>query len=74
MVVFLDSVNLNCTSISNVKWVWQVGINVPVPVPVPVSSSNESKASFAGDLNFCGIITCNLLLSVSMSVTFGMVG
>ncbi|XP_012081703.1 uncharacterized protein LOC105641714 isoform X2 [Jatropha curcas] len=31
-----------------------VGINVPVPVPVPVSSSNEPKASFAGDLNFCG--------------------
>ncbi|EEF29994.1 methylmalonate-semialdehyde dehydrogenase, putative [Ricinus communis] len=31
-----------------------VGVNVPVPVPVPVSSSSEAKASFAGDLNFCG--------------------
>nr|XP_048335087.1 uncharacterized protein LOC107425045 isoform X2 [Ziziphus jujuba var. spinosa] len=31
-----------------------VGINVPVPVPLPFSSFNGSKASFAGDLNFCG--------------------
>ncbi|XWS29609.1 hypothetical protein CRYUN_Cryun24cG0043800 [Craigia yunnanensis] len=35
-----------------------VGINVPVPVPVPIpmtfSSFNGPKASFAGDLNFCG--------------------
>ncbi|KAJ4714581.1 Methylmalonate-semialdehyde dehydrogenase [Melia azedarach] len=33
-----------------------VGINVPAPVPVPssFSSFNESKASFAGDFNFCG--------------------
>ncbi|KAJ7953503.1 Methylmalonate-semialdehyde dehydrogenase [Quillaja saponaria] len=31
-----------------------VGINVPVPVPVPFSSTNGSKASFGGDLNFCG--------------------
>ncbi|KAK3211131.1 hypothetical protein Dsin_015837 [Dipteronia sinensis] len=31
-----------------------VGINIPVPVPLPFSSSNESKASFAGDFNFCG--------------------
>ncbi|KAL5819975.1 hypothetical protein ACOSQ4_023817 [Xanthoceras sorbifolium] len=31
-----------------------VGINVPVPVPLPFSSFNESKASFAGDFNFCG--------------------
>ncbi|KAK9285150.1 hypothetical protein L1049_024335 [Liquidambar formosana] len=31
-----------------------VGINVPVPIPLPFSSFNGSKASFAGDLNFCG--------------------
>ncbi|MED6132083.1 Methylmalonate-semialdehyde dehydrogenase [acylating], mitochondrial [Stylosanthes scabra] len=30
-----------------------VGINVPVPIPLPFSS-NDSKASFAGDFNFCG--------------------
>ncbi|GKV25071.1 hypothetical protein SLEP1_g34567 [Rubroshorea leprosula] len=30
-----------------------VGINVPVPIPMPFSS-NGPKASFAGDLNFCG--------------------
>lgn len=31
-----------------------VGINVPVPIPLPFSSFNGSKASFAGDLSFCG--------------------
>ncbi|XP_022775040.1 uncharacterized protein LOC111317012 isoform X2 [Durio zibethinus] len=33
-----------------------VGINVPVPVPIPIpfSSFSGPKASFAGDLNFCG--------------------
>lgn len=31
-----------------------VGVNVPVPVPLPFSSFNGPKASFAGDLNFCG--------------------
>ncbi|KAI5669729.1 hypothetical protein M9H77_19582 [Catharanthus roseus] len=31
-----------------------VGINVPVPIPLPFSSVNGSKASFSGDLNFCG--------------------
>nr|AMJ39517.1 aldehyde dehydrogenase 6B2 copy 3 [Bixa orellana] len=31
-----------------------VGINVPVPVPTPFSSFSGPKASFAGDLNFCG--------------------
>ncbi|GAV68573.1 Aldedh domain-containing protein [Cephalotus follicularis] len=31
-----------------------VGINVPVPLLLPFSSFNGSKASFAGDLNFCG--------------------
>lgn len=34
----------------------QVGVNVPVPVPLPFSPFNGSKPSFAGDLNFCGII------------------
>ncbi|XP_020975257.1 methylmalonate-semialdehyde dehydrogenase [acylating], mitochondrial isoform X4 [Arachis ipaensis] len=31
-----------------------VGINVPVPIPLPFSSNYESKASFAGNFNFCG--------------------
>lgn len=31
-----------------------VGINVAVPIPLPFSSVNGSKASFSGDLNFCG--------------------
>ncbi|RYR18252.1 hypothetical protein Ahy_B03g062862 isoform K [Arachis hypogaea] len=31
----------------------QVGINVPVPIPLPFSSNYESKASFAGNFNFC---------------------
>ncbi|KAL3527502.1 hypothetical protein ACH5RR_012158 [Cinchona calisaya] len=31
-----------------------VGINLPVPIPLPFSSVNGSKASFSGDLNFCG--------------------
>ncbi|XVE86887.1 hypothetical protein DITRI_Ditri18aG0071500 [Diplodiscus trichospermus] len=31
-----------------------VGINVPVPIPMPISSFNGPKASFSGDLNFCG--------------------
>ncbi|RYR18256.1 hypothetical protein Ahy_B03g062862 isoform D [Arachis hypogaea] len=30
-----------------------VGINVPVPIPLPFSSNYESKASFAGNFNFC---------------------
>ncbi|XLS87345.1 hypothetical protein HN51_037511 [Arachis hypogaea] len=32
-----------------------VGINVPVPIPLPFSSNYESKASFAGNFNFCDI-------------------
>ncbi|KAK9160678.1 hypothetical protein Syun_007019 [Stephania yunnanensis] len=32
----------------------QVGINVLIPVPLPFFSFTESKASFAGDLNFYG--------------------
>ncbi|XP_071913824.1 uncharacterized protein [Coffea arabica] len=31
-----------------------VGINVAVPIPLPFSLVNGSKASFSGDLNFCG--------------------
>ncbi|KAL3527569.1 hypothetical protein ACH5RR_012225 [Cinchona calisaya] len=31
-----------------------VGINLSVPIPLPFSSVNGSKASFSGDLNFCG--------------------
>ncbi|KAK7412178.1 hypothetical protein VNO78_03628 [Psophocarpus tetragonolobus] len=35
----------------------QVGINVPIPVPLPFFSFTGNKASFAGDLNFYGIVT-----------------
>ncbi|XP_057464974.1 methylmalonate-semialdehyde dehydrogenase [acylating], mitochondrial-like isoform X2 [Actinidia eriantha] len=34
--------------------VGQVGINIPVAAPMPFFSFTGSKASFAGDLSFCG--------------------
>ena len=47
---------MTCMSFSDMNLMSQVGVNVPVPVPLPFSSFNGSKPSFAGDLNFCGII------------------
>ncbi|KAJ8771228.1 hypothetical protein K2173_026097 [Erythroxylum novogranatense] len=31
-----------------------VGVNIPIPIPLPFSTWHEPKASFAGDLIFCG--------------------
>jgi hypothetical protein len=39
----------------------QVGINIPIPVPLAFFSITGSRASFAGDLNFCGRLVCTSL-------------